>query len=177
MEASASSLDGEGVRKTPFSTIFAQCTKVLDSRTVRFLITVYDDDVGSSGVFRTAEYPVTSTSYVIPAGAWGPNEVVRHLIAVELEVHQSRLRDLATSEEPQWVWAEPGPWPGEPERTLDELLDRFAALRAATLATVDALDDDGWSRTGTHASLGRWDVEGLLQSAIDHDAEHLAALR
>jgi len=120
--------------------------------------------------FATADRP-------IPAGEWGPNEVVRHLIAVELEVHQSRLHDLATSEEPQWVWAEPGPWPGEPERTLDELLDRFAALRAATLATVDALDDDGWSRTGTHASLGRWDVEGLLQAAIDHDAEHLAALR
>ncbi|MEO5884646.1 MAG: DinB family protein [Candidatus Limnocylindrales bacterium] len=111
------------------------------------------------------------------AGEWGPNEVIRHLIAVELEVHQSRLHDLATSEEPQWVWAEPGPWPGEPERTLDELLDRFGALRAATLATVDGLDDDGWSRTGMHVSLGRWDVEGLLQSAIDHDEEHLAALR
>lgn len=109
-----------------------------------------------------------------PAGEWGPDEVVRHLIAVELDVHQSRLHDLATTEDPRWDWAEPGPWPGEPDLTLAQLLDRFAALRAATLAAVDALDDEVWSRTGSHSRLGRWDVEGLLRNAIGHDAEHLA---
>ena len=32
----------------------------------------------------------------VPDGEWGRNEVVRHLIAVETEVHQARLADLAT---------------------------------------------------------------------------------
>jgi hypothetical protein len=53
----------------------------------------------------------------------------------------------------------------------------FAAARAATVATVRALDDAGWARFGTHATYGVLDVEGLLARAIDHDHEHLAALK
>ena len=109
-------------------------------------------------------------------GEWGPNEVVRHLIAVETEVHQARLADLATQDAPTWEWAEPGPWPGEPELSLDALLDRFAGLRAATRATLDTLDAAGWARTGTHTRLGMWDVEALVRNAVEHDAEHLAGL-
>lgn len=112
-----------------------------------------------------------------PAGEWGPVEVVRHLIACETEVHQARLADLATLDQPRWDWAEPGPWPGEPGFTLDELLERFADLRAATIATVADLDDDGWARTGAHSRLGVWDIAGLLANAVAHDDEHLAGLK
>ena len=111
-----------------------------------------------------------------PAGEWGPDEVVRHLIAVELDVHQARLRDLATIEDPQWDWAEPGPWAGEPALDLDGILTRFAALRQATLALVAGLDERGWARTGTHSRLGVWDVAELLANAVDHDEEHLGGL-
>ncbi len=113
---------------------------------------------------------------VAPDGEWGPVEVVRHLIAVEVEVHQARLRDLAESSDPLWQWAEPGPWPGEPDLTLDRVVDRFAGLRAATIRTVDALNDVDWARTGTHATLGDLDVAGLLVNAVDHDRAHLADL-
>jgi hypothetical protein len=63
----------------------------------------------------------------VPDGEWTADLVVRHLIAVETEVHQARLRDLDTVEDPQWSWVEPPPWLGEPGLTIDELLDRFAA--------------------------------------------------
>ncbi len=119
--------------------------------------------------FEAAPRPVT-------AGEWGPNEVVRHLMACEVEVHQSRLTDLATHEAPEWGWAEPGPWPGEPWLTLAELLDRFAALRSSTLVTVADLDDAGWSRSGRHATLGVFDLRGLLANAVDHDEQHLMEL-
>jgi hypothetical protein len=109
-------------------------------------------------------------------GEWGPAEVVRHLIAVEADVHQARLADLATLHEPRWDWTEPGPWPGEPGLDLDALLERFAGLRRATVATVASLDAAGWARTGTHTTLGVWDVAGLLRNAVDHDAEHLRGL-
>jgi hypothetical protein len=109
-------------------------------------------------------------------GEWGPSEVVRHLIAVETDVHQARLHDLATVADPHWDWVEPGPWPGEPGLTLEGLLDRFAGLRTSTLAIVDALDEDGWARTGTHSRLGIWDVAGLLANAVDHDEDHLRGL-
>jgi hypothetical protein len=108
-----------------------------------------------------------------PAGEWTPEEVIRHLIAVETGVHQSRLLELALNDDPHWSWVEPRPWSAEPDLDLDGVLERFAAMRAATVANVAALDADGWERTGTHATFGPLDVGGLLGIAIDHDEEHL----
>lgn len=112
-----------------------------------------------------------------PDGEWTPEQVVRHLIAVETGVHQARLRDLATIHRPRWDWAEPGPWPGEPGLGLEEVIGRFAEERAATLATVDSLDEAGWARTGEHTTFGALDVAGLLRNAVDHDEEHLRGLQ
>ena len=111
-----------------------------------------------------------------PKGEWTPVQVVRHLVAVELDVHQARLLDVAVNDDPEWSWAEPGPWPGEPDLDLDGVLERFASMRAVTVATVRALDADGWARTGIHATFGRLDVAGLVRLAIDHDEEHLRGL-
>ena len=96
---------------------------------------------------------------------------------LDLVVHQARLQDLATAAEPRWDWTEPGPWTDEPELGLGGVLARFAARRATTLATIDALDDAGWARSGEHATFGILDVAGLLSNAVDHDEEHLRGLR
>lgn len=112
----------------------------------------------------------------LPDGEWTPEEVVRHLIAVETGVHQARLLELAVNDDPSWSWVEPRPWTGEPDLDLDGVLERFSARRAQTVANVSALDKDGWARTGTHATFGPLDVGGLLEIAIDHDEEHLRGL-
>lgn len=112
----------------------------------------------------------------VPAGEWTPADIVRHLIAVEAEVWQPRLRQVIAEENPRWAWVEPDRWLGESRATLDELLARFAAGRAETVATLDTLDDAGWARHGTHATFGVLDVAGLLRKALDHDEEHLDAL-
>ena len=52
----------------------------------------------------------------------------------------------------------------------------FAQARAQSVATVRALDDAGWARSGTHATEGVLDVAGLLRMAIDHDEEHLLGI-
>lgn len=106
-------------------------------------------------------------------GKWTPEEVVRHLIAVETIVHQARLIDVAIHDKPAWGWTEPGPWTEEPDLDLDGVLARFAELRAATVAAVRALDQGGWRRSGQHATYGKLDVAGLLRLATDHDEEHL----
>jgi hypothetical protein len=111
------------------------------------------------------------------AGEWTPEQVARHLIAVEIEVHQARFRDLATQGSPSWSWQEPGPWPGQPELDLDGVLARFGTIRSETVAGYRALDEAGWARTGRHATFGAVDGEGLLRLAVDHDDEHLAGLR
>ena len=117
-----------------------------------------------------------ATGRLVPDGEWTPGQVVRHLIAVEVEVHQARFADLDGDADPRWGWAEPGPWPGEPDLTLDQLLERFEHLRVETVATIDAWDDAAWSRSGTHATYGRLDVAGLVRNAVTHDEEHLRGL-
>ena len=119
---------------------------------------------------RTAEWRP------FPEGDWGPIDTVRHLIAVEQEVHRARLSQLARQEAPHWTWTEPGPAPGFDDASLLEVLTVFARRRAKTVATVRALDEAGWERYGTHETYGRLDVAGLLRLAIAHDKEHLSSL-
>ena len=112
----------------------------------------------------------------VQPGEWTVEQVVRHLIAVEIEVHQGRIGDLATVPEPRWSWTEPGPWAGEPDLGLSGVLRRFAELRGETLSKVAALDEAGWTRTGHHATFGPLDVAGVLRNAVDHDEEHLRGI-
>lgn len=125
---------------------------------------------------RVAEVARAASGVPRTDGEWTAEQVVRHLIAVELEVHQARLDDLATKPAPEWAWQEPGPWQGDPELDLDGVLARFGETRAATLATFRALDEASWARTGQHATFGPLDAEGLLWLAVDHDEEHLRGL-
>jgi DinB family protein len=112
----------------------------------------------------------------VPEGEWGPAEVVRHLIAVEGEVWQARLARVAAEDDPHWDWTEPGLAPGFEDVTLETILSAFATARADTAATVRALDDAGWARSGTHATYGRLDIQGLVRLAIDHDQDHLRSV-
>ena len=109
-------------------------------------------------------------------GEWTPIEIVRHLIAVEEEVWHARIGHLQTEEHPRWRWVEPGQWLGAPAAGLEDVLAMHARVRAATLALLDALGPDGWTRTGTHDTYGVLDVAGLMTVAADHDDEHLASL-
>jgi DinB superfamily len=118
----------------------------------------------------------TATAREVVVGEWTPQEIARHLIAVEVEVHQSRLEDLVAVDEPTWAWQEPAPWADEPELGLDGVLERFRELRDITVTTFRSLDDVGWQQAGSHATFGRLDAEGLLWLAVDHDEEHLRGL-
>ena len=112
-----------------------------------------------------------------PPGEWSAREVVCHLIAVESAASQHRLDSLRDSvEEPQWVWTEPGPWDGPGSETLDGALDVFASRRAGTIDRLTQLDDAGWARTGLHPTFGRQQVVDVVQTALDHDLEHIAGL-
>jgi hypothetical protein len=111
-----------------------------------------------------------------PPGEWTAIEVVRHLIAVEDEVHVRRLRQVAETDDPHWSWTEPGLADGFDGVDLGGVLDAFVVARATTLRRYIALDEAGWTRHGTHATYGRLDVDGLLGLAVDHDAEHLRGL-
>jgi hypothetical protein len=105
---------------------------------------------------------------------WSERQIVAHLVGVDREVFQVRLRDLAGTTEPQWSWVEPGADPGH--ASLAVLVRRFAAIREAMIAHLATLDEAGWARSGVHAVYGRLDVAALLGIAVDHDTDHIAEL-
>lgn len=111
-----------------------------------------------------------------PKGEWSAREIVLHLVAVEDEVWHSRLAQVAEQPNPQWPWVEPSFafFPGDD--LLENVVAAFASRRSDTVAQLDRLDEDGWVRSGTHATYGRMEVAALLRLAIDHDEEHLATL-
>jgi hypothetical protein len=126
---------------------------------------------------RLADAARAASAGAVVVGEWTPEQVVRHLIAVERDVHQGRLRDLETAAEPHWTWAEPGPWPGEPDLDIEGVAARFGEERASTVRALRALDEDGWARAGRHTTFGRLDVAALVRLAVDHDDEHFRSLR
>jgi DinB family protein len=109
-----------------------------------------------------------------PAGEWAPREVLLHLLAVEEQVWQPRLQQLATEPEPHWPWFEPGLADLEAE-SWEAVHEAFAASRRETIAMLDALGDAGWAKSGVHERFGRLDVPALVERAIDHDEEHIAS--
>lgn len=110
-------------------------------------------------------------------GEWSAREVTLHLAAVDEAVWQPRLDALIAEDFPHWPWVEPGLWSGPGHATFDGALAAFSRLRAATIARVDALDDDGWARRGLHATYGELDIAALLRIELNHDDEHLAQIR
>lgn len=77
----------------------------------------------------------------VPAGEWGPAEIVRHLIAVEDEVWRGRLASVAAEDEPHWAWTEPGLAPGFDDVPLDDVIAAFTDARAGTVEIIRALDE------------------------------------
>jgi hypothetical protein len=112
-----------------------------------------------------------------PAGeGWPAWKVVLHLLVVEEDVWQVRLREMSEIENPSWTWTEPDLDGREVGRSLADLLGAFAAQRRGTVERLVNLDDAGWRRVGTHSVFGGLDVAGLVREALSHDAEHLTEL-
>ncbi len=111
-----------------------------------------------------------------PASGWSAAEIVIHMAAVDAEVWEPRLRQLASDPHPTWAWTEPAMarW-ADPSPFA--AVEQFAAGRRALLELAGSLDAEAWTRTGTHAVFGELDGAGLLREALAHDIEHLEALR
>ena len=61
--------------------------------------------------------------------------------------------------------------------SLDELVERFAALRTANLAALDELVTDAdLDRRGLHPSLGEVTLRELLATWAVHDLDHICQI-
>lgn len=111
------------------------------------------------------------------AGGWRPRDVVGHLISAELEDWMPRVRRILEHGDrlPFDPFDRFAHVERDREATLDELIERFAQLRAASLheleATVTEADLD---RPGRHAALGPVTLRQLIGTWAVHDLDHLS---
>ncbi|TMB58009.1 MAG: DinB family protein [Chloroflexi bacterium] len=110
------------------------------------------------------------------ADGWRPRDVVGHLITGEETdwmVRTRRILDHGTSRAfdrfDRFAMLERDA--GVP---LDDLVERFAALRAANLAALGELvSDDDLDRRGLHPSLGEVTLRELVATWAVHDLDHI----
>jgi len=112
------------------------------------------------------------------AGKWTLKEVVLHLSDTErvfgyrmLRIARGDMTPLPGFEQNDWV-----PHSCANGRTMANLVMEFAAVRAATLALVDSVPDEGWMRRGT-ASGHTISARALAYIAAGHERHHLSIIR
>ena len=110
-------------------------------------------------------------------GGWRPRDVVGHLISAELDDWIPRARVILEHGPTQ-------PFPKfdrfahvgrDDDQSLDQLVDRFAELRAESLAALrELVTDADLDRNGFHPALGEVTLRQLLATWTVHDLDHTA---
>lgn len=116
----------------------------------------------------------------VPEDGWRPKDVVGHLITAELTdwiERTERILEHGTSVPfdrfDRFAHAE-----RDVDASLDELVERFASLRSASLARLAELvtDEADLDRRGLHPSLGEVSLRELLATWAVHDLNHVAQI-
>ena len=113
------------------------------------------------------------------AGGWRPRDVVGHLITGELTgwiARTKRILDDGPSQAfdrfDRFAMLE-----RDRDATLDELVERFAGLRAASLAKLAEIATEAdLDRRGLHPSLGEVTLRELLATWAVHDLDHISQI-
>ena len=113
------------------------------------------------------------------ADGWRPRDVVGHLITGEQTDWMARTRRIL--EHGTSLQFDPFERTAMSERDadvpLDDLVERFAALRAANLAAFEELVDEAdLDRRGLHPSLGEVTLRELLATWAVHDLDHIGQI-
>jgi hypothetical protein len=107
---------------------------------------------------------------------WCVNECVGHLIEAERRAFSGRIRIILEDAEPAleaWDAAEVARERGDCERSSQELLDEFQALRRDSLQLLRSLKPEHLQRGGIHPQVARLTVDELLHEWVHHDGNHL----
>lgn len=111
---------------------------------------------------------------------WSPFDVVGHLVAGERTDWVPRVRMILEHGDKRAFepFVRTAMFEESKGKSLTELLDAFATLRAQNLETVRALqlEPADFARRGMHPSLGAVTLEQLLATWVTHDMTHLAQI-
>ncbi|MGH9769969.1 MAG: DinB family protein [Blastocatellia bacterium] len=111
---------------------------------------------------------------------WSPYDVVGHLIHGERVDWIQRAKIILEHGEarPFDPFDRFAQFEESKGKTLEELLDEFAALRERNLATLGKMKigADDFEKTGQHPALGRVTLKELLATWVTHDLDHIAQI-
>jgi len=114
------------------------------------------------------------------ADTWSPYDVTGHLIHGERTDWMPRVEHLLAHGEavPFQTFDRFAQFEASPGKSLEELLDTFRDLRAASLRRLDALGLTAadLARTGRHPELGRVTLGQHLATWVAHDLDHLVQI-
>lgn len=111
------------------------------------------------------------------AGGWRPRDVIGHLISAELDDWMPRVRRILEdgTDRPFDPFDRFAHVERDVDVPLDDLLDRFAELRADGLAQLEGLvGEDDLQREGRHPALGTVTLGELLATWAVHDLDHVS---
>ena len=115
----------------------------------------------------------------VPEDGWRPRDVVGHLITGEMTdwiERTQRILEHGTSL-PFERFDRVAHAERDTDAPLDELVDRFAQLRADNLARLDELVTDAdLDRRGMHPTLGEVTLRELLATWAVHDLDHVSQI-
>ena len=112
-------------------------------------------------------------------GGWRPRDVVGHLISGELTEWIGRTKRILEdgTSRPFDRFDRFAMLERDREASLDELLARFAELRAANLATLASIATTAdLDARGLHPSLGEVTLRELVSTWAVHDLDHVAQI-
>lgn len=110
-----------------------------------------------------------------PDGEWSAAQVLAHMAAAEY-FFLERINRLLNENEPYLrSFANAAAERQAPmmEQDVETNLLAFNELRGETVSTLMSLALNLWSRAGNHETIGRISVADVVESMIDHDAEHI----
>jgi len=115
----------------------------------------------------------------VPEDGWRPRDVVGHLITGELTdwiERTQRILEHGTAV-PFDRFERFAHESRDADATLDELVERFAHLRAENLARfAELVTEADLDRRGMHPSLGEVTLRELLSTWAVHDLDHVAQI-
>jgi hypothetical protein len=108
---------------------------------------------------------------------WSPRDVIAHMQSTEGAAFHDRIEALAAGGRPAIANYDEQlelDRSGLRIRPAGELLDRFAELRAQSVATLRALDPAAYANSGDHATVGEISLADLIHHRSYHDTLHIA---
>ena len=106
---------------------------------------------------------------------WSVSELLGHLWDSEI-AYSFRARAILAQDSPRLIGYDQDAWATLARPVFAELLDAFAALRAANLALIRHTPDALWDRLGIHEERGALSFRLMTQTMAGHDRAHLQQL-